>query len=213
MQTHALPKLYKMQTNLVCQSYRQGLSAVDKCCLSWTWRCCSEPAVLSVSSAARNRIHRCTSAAATHATRHARLCVLGVRRHVGWRDCVVAGVCDAGASRACLLVASVCTLGQRRACTTCAVVVSTERVCTTRAKPAVAGGVRVVELPWHVGDVVANRARLRAAAFCVSGERRACTVFAAVAWCERMCAMPAKPVAASENMRARASSSTQHVAA
>ena len=39
MQTCALPKLYKMQTNLVCQSWRQGLSAVDKCCLSWNWRC------------------------------------------------------------------------------------------------------------------------------------------------------------------------------
>ena len=27
-----------MQTNLVCQSCRQGLSAVDKVCLSWNWR-------------------------------------------------------------------------------------------------------------------------------------------------------------------------------
>ena len=39
MQTRALPRFIKMQTNLVCQSCRQGLSAVDKCCLSWTWRC------------------------------------------------------------------------------------------------------------------------------------------------------------------------------
>ena len=42
MQTRASPKVYKMQTNLVCQSCRQGLSAVDKCCLSWNWRCKSE---------------------------------------------------------------------------------------------------------------------------------------------------------------------------
>ena len=41
MQTRALPRFIKMQTNLVCQSCRQGLSAVDKCCLSWTWRCCT----------------------------------------------------------------------------------------------------------------------------------------------------------------------------
>ena len=38
MQTRASSKVYKMQTNLVCQSCRQGLSAVDKCCLSWNWR-------------------------------------------------------------------------------------------------------------------------------------------------------------------------------
>ena len=39
MQTRALPKLYKMQTNLVYQSCRQSLSTLDKVCLSWNWRC------------------------------------------------------------------------------------------------------------------------------------------------------------------------------
>ena len=38
MQTRALPKLYKMQTNLVYQNCRQSLSTLDKVCLSWNWR-------------------------------------------------------------------------------------------------------------------------------------------------------------------------------
>ena len=168
--------------------------------------------VPSASSAARNRIHRRASAAATHATRHARLRVLGVRRHVGWRDCAVAGVCDAGASRSCLSLASVRTLGQRCAHTTRAVAVSTERVCTMRAKLAAVGGVCVVELPWHVGDAGASCTGLRAAAPCASCEWHACTVCAAAVRCERTRATPAKPVAASENMHAHALSSTQHVA-
>jgi hypothetical protein len=116
--------------------------------------------VPSASSAARNRIHRRASAAATHATRHARLRVLGARRHVGWRDCAVAGVCDAGASRSCLSVASVRTLGQRRVRTTRAVVASTERVCTTRAK-------LVVGLPRHVGAELLTTVVLRAGSVCV----------------------------------------------
>ena len=122
-----------------------------------------EPLVLvvpSALSAARNRIRRRASAAATHTTRHARLRVLGTRRHVGWRNCAVAGVCDAGASRACLSVASVCTLGQRRARTTRAVVVSTGRVCSTRAK-------LVVGLPRHIGAELLATVVLRAGSVCV----------------------------------------------
>ena len=43
MQTRALPKLYKMQTNLVYQSCRQSVSTLDKVCLSWNW-CCDQDA-------------------------------------------------------------------------------------------------------------------------------------------------------------------------
>ena len=107
----------------------------------------SEPSVLvvpSVLSAARNRIHRRVSAAATHATRHARLRVLGARGHVGRRDCAAAGVCDERASCACLPVASVCTLGQRCVHMTRAAVLQTECVCTTRARLAAAVEIVVV---------------------------------------------------------------------
>ena len=61
MQTRALPKSYKMQTNLVYQSCRQSLSTLDKVCLSWNWRC-REPHRSQASMFSwRPTCHACTS--------------------------------------------------------------------------------------------------------------------------------------------------------
>ena len=128
-----------------------------------------------------------------------------------WAHCMQVAALQHACSRAT-------TACQRRAACNCSVVCR-QRVCVMwpGARHAVCRqrccGVRVVELPQHIGDAGASCARLCAAASCLSGEWHAHTVCAAAVQCERMCAMPAKPAAAFKNMHAHALSSMQHVAA
>ena len=137
------------------------------------------------SSAAQSRIRRRLLDVAMHTTRYARLCMLGACGHVGWRGCAAAGVCDAGASCACLSVASMCTLGQRCAYTTRAAVMLSERMhvhhmsqarCSSRDCSSLLCTARPCCEAWMAtaADVRCARATRRRLARCMQ---------AAVLWC------------------------------